>query len=132
MIPQGPYQTFNCILPEDVCKSCPHTQTMADSVGQWASCLKWPVVPCLEPISLLELYVDWCLFSGLCAPIQALEREKRLKGHRPKYYMPGDHIVADSAPWTLSLQSSTWSRFFRWFLQQLPWLNIKIQWDRCF
>ena len=125
MIPQGPYQTFNCILPEDVCKSCPYTQTMADSVGQWASCLKWPVVPCLEPISLLELYVDWCLFSGLCAPIQVLEREKRLKGHRPKYYMRGDHIVADSAAWTLSLQSSTWSRFFRWFLQQLPWLNIK-------
>ena len=132
MIPPGPYHTIDCVLSEDMCKLCPYTCLMAESVGQWASSLQWPLVPCLEPISLLELYVDWCLYSGLSAPLQILEREKRKKGHRPVYQMRGESIVADSAPWTLSLQSSTWSRFFRWFLTNSPNLqHLKVQWNRC-
>ena len=80
-----------------------------------------------EPISLLELYADFCLVTGLMAPVQVVSQEKRRRGHRPGYMMRSDSIVADSASRSLSIQSHFWSRFMRWFRLQIPaFQNLEI------
>ena len=68
-----------------------------------------------EPTSLLESDVDFCLVTGLMAPVQVLSKEKRRRGQRPVYMMRSDSIVADSASRSLSIQSHVWSHFMRWF-----------------
>ena len=118
--PVGECLYSNCHLSRSDIQSCPYTSTLAQSVGEWASQLGWVDPPCTQPISLIELYVDWCLFSGLSAPIQVEEKARRKRGHRPKYFMRGDHIVADMAAWDLSIQSNTWARFFRWYVARVP------------
>ena len=102
-----------------VVNQCPFSSRFAISVSQWACQLQWPVHEApQEPISLLELYVDWCLFSGLTAPIKVAEHHRGRKAI-PVYKFRDESVVADTTLQTMSIQSHTWTRMFRWFLPKI-------------
>ena len=121
--PSGICNYLDCFLSAEDIQNCPFTPKLARAACEWASQLGWVTPPVEEPISLIELYVDFCLFSGLSSPIQIVDKIKRQKGHRPKYALRGDHLKADLATWELSLQSNTWARFFRWMANRVPALK---------
>ena len=117
--PSGTCSYIDCHLSEEHIQGCPYTAEFARAACEWASHLGWVSPPVEQPISLIELYVDFCLYSGLSSPIQIVDKDKRKKGHRPKYALRGDHLTADLAGWELSLQSNTWARFFRWMVARV-------------
>lgn len=124
LLPPGPLLTFDCTLPDGIADNCPYTAQFARAAAQWASCLQWPAAPQPgAPISLLELYCDFVLFSGLLAPVQISTPSERQRGARTKYFLRGDHILADHASLALSIQSRTWTRFVRWFIRHTPALS---------
>ena len=127
LIPGGVIEQLDCSLPEDVITACPFSPRFAQAVVQWACALRWPSHDApVEPISLLELYVDWCLFSDLTAPI--LVPVEGLS--KPQYKFRDESVVADTTLQTMSVQSHTWTRMMRWFVPKIPALQ-HIRFQQC-
>ena len=72
--PSGICNYLDCFLSAEDIQNCPFTPKFARAACEWASQLGWVSPPVEEPISLIELYVDFCLFSGLSSPIQIVDK----------------------------------------------------------
>ena len=124
LIPTGLCETWDCALTDEQIQLCPYSPKFARAVLEWFNQLHWPCgTPSGDPISLIELYADFVLTTGFSAPVQIVDKSKRSKGHKPKYAMRGDSLLADATSWCLSLQSRVWTRFFRWLVENSPSLD---------
>ena len=125
LIPQGPYVTHPCDLPEEDILSCPYNAKFAREVVTWLSKLQWPADHCeaTGPISLIELYTDFCLSTGLSTPVQIIPPSQRTRGTQVQYHLRSEHVLADTAPMNLSDQSKTWTRSLQWVCKRATWYN---------
>ena len=125
LIPQGPFVTHPCDLTEEDILNCPYNAKFAREVVTWLNKLQWPIDNCEDtgPISLIELYTDFCLSSGLSTPVQIIPPKQRTRGTQVQYHLRGDHVLADVAPMNLSDQSKTWTRSLQWVCKRATWYN---------
>ena len=125
LIPTGPYIQHPCDLSEEDILNCPYNSTFARAVVAWLSELQWPIDDCeaTGPISLIELYADFCLFSGFSTPVQIIPPCQRTRGTQVQYHLRHEHVLADLAPMNLSDQSRIWTRSLQWVCRRATWYN---------
>ena len=100
-------EPFQLTIPELPCK---FGDTFLRRVETWAKCLSWPAVS-TGHVSLLELYVDFTLFSKSLCPVP-FGGGKGTKVQ--KYILKDVDPLALNIHQTLAQQNVIWVRFLRW------------------
>jgi ribonuclease HI len=94
---------------------CPFGHVFAGRVGNWWNLLEWKTGTCT---SLVELYFDFCMYTGTQAPVRFPGNQWRLRD---------TCVQADNSDLRLGLQLHMWVRFLRWLLEQSEGVTLKIQ-----
>eukprot|EP00438_Fugacium_kawagutii_P025640 Skav209571 [mRNA] locus=scaffold281:133458:135524:+ [translate_table: standard] len=110
---------LQCEVPPDATGNCLYGETFMRRVIDYFTGLEWDFSQ--PPVSLLELYADFTLYTGTLAPV-LLTRQCLGLTAGPKVYRLKDMIlVADMTYQSLQNQSRVWQRAIKWLLQH--WLN---------
>ena len=110
---------------EDLGLSCPFEKTFFDRVAAWFSSLQWPQAHTArtQGVSLLELYVDFVVYSQSESPIN-----DQKKGFKANYYLlDGDPLLQEAgAP--LHKHTKSWMTFWKWVVTNQV-VDAPIVWD---
>lgn len=112
--------SFQSLIPaKDLCRPFPRPNNVVackfgdlflERVIDWASKLLWPVQPhgC---VSLLELYIDFTIYTGTQVPVPVTKLKDRSVGsYQLRDQSPDAKIITP----TLGEQSVIWARFIKW------------------
>ena len=103
----GICRPFELVTPE---VTCPFGNIFLDRVIGWAKNLKWPENS-QGQISILELYIDFTLFTKSLAPVSLPPENKKYKCC---YKLSDIDKLAAVTPQSLAQQSIVWNRFIKW------------------
>ena len=105
-----------CDISDDVCDQCPFGATFARRVRAYFHMLPWD---CSQaPVSALEVYIDYCLFTGSVVPVRVDDATD--PSTKEQFALPDLDISADSFQVPLVTQSRTWVRMIKWILARWP------------
>ena len=98
---------FDVVAPD---VPCPFGDVFLQRVVEWAKHLKWPQNSNTQ-VSILELYIDFTIFTKTLAPVSLPPENKKYKC----CYKLGDlDKLASVTPQSLAQQSVVWNRFIKW------------------
>lgn len=87
----------------------------------WLACLRWGDAPCQErDVSLLEMYIDFCITTSSRAPVNIFGKKERDKYTCYKYIMTDIEQRVDIGTCTLSQQHRVWTKAITWLHRQCP------------
>ena len=101
-------ENFRIDIPQDV--TCPFGDIFLQRVVEWAKRLEWPSNG-YGQVSMLELYVDFTLFSKSLAPVSLPPENKKYKCC---YKLSDLDKLASVTIQNLAQQSIVWNRFIKW------------------
>ena len=106
--------TCQCSLDDDVLKACPFGFTFAKRVCDYFDGLRWDLDQ--QPVSCLEVYVDFCLSTSSVAPVctngvSATFRRKQI------FELPDMSVAADAFNVPLVSQSRIFVSMIKWLLR---------------
>lgn len=115
-IDEARLQVLHCHVETGTLAQCPFGGLFAERVVKYFAGLSWDFSA--PSVSLLELYIDFCLSTGTLAPVLL---DSGTRGPRGKmiqhYYLPDRWPAADGCSQLLSTQHSIWMRTIRWLLK---------------
>ena len=89
---------------------CPFGNDFLQRVVTWASALGWPVNPTMQ-ISMLELYIDFTIFTRSLTPVPTvIANDRRVT----KYGLRDLDVNAKVITHNLAQQNVVWTRFHKW------------------
>lgn len=110
---------------DDLLVPCPFGKVFYNRVMAWFADLHWPLThtPCRGGgISLLELYVDFVVFTQSESPIN-----DQKKGSKATYYLLDDPLLREAgAP--LHKHTKTWMTFWKWVVNNQV-VSAPLVWD---
>eukprot|EP00438_Fugacium_kawagutii_P027150 Skav201186 [mRNA] locus=scaffold2736:230692:235800:+ [translate_table: standard] len=87
----------------------------------WLRTLKWGDSPAGgSDISLLELYIDFCLVTSSFAPVNVFTKKERDRYTCYKYVLTDVEDRVDFGTWTLSQQYRVWTKVVVWLHKHCP------------
>ena len=110
---------IHCEFPidGDVLNSCPFGIEFAQTVRTYLRGLTW--FPTGEPVSLLEIYLDFSISQKMMTPVLLPTGLKKSKGRMiKKYELRHRNLLADEQPCDLASQSKVWHACISWFWKQ--------------
>eukprot|EP00435_Cladocopium_sp_Y103_P023529 s1438_g5.t1 len=107
-----------CVVEQKDIDLCPYTSVFAQRVVQYFHHLQWD--PEAPSVSCLELYVDFCLWTGTVAPCLLHVGARNSRGPVRSYVLPDMSPAADAVQATLREQSRVWSKVLAWLRDCCP------------
>eukprot|EP00438_Fugacium_kawagutii_P019764 Skav203654 [mRNA] locus=scaffold2755:35547:39857:+ [translate_table: standard] len=90
-------------------------------IVSWLQCLRWGPTPQAGcDISLVELYIDFCLSTFSRAPVNVFTTAERQKFGYYNFALMDLEGRADAAIQTLAQQTETWTRSILWLRKHCP------------
>lgn len=110
---------------EDLGLSCPFEKTFFDRVAAWFSSLQWPQAHTArtQGVSLLELYVDFVVYSQSESPIN-----DQKKGFKANYSLSDGDPLLQEAGAPLHKHTKSWMTFWKWVVTNQV-VDAPIVWD---
>ena len=103
---------MSCVVPRKAIQQCRFGDVFAERVVKYFHGLEWDYTQ--QPVSCLELYVDFVHWSGSMAPCLVYAGKKGPRGKIRSYELPDMCPIADSANETMRQQSRTWTKMLAW------------------
>ena len=101
-----------CVVGQDILDKCPFNGVFVQRVVNYFHDLQWDFDA--PNVSCLELYVDFCLWTGTIAPCLLHVGDRNARGPIRSYALPDLSPAADVVQFTLREQSRVWSKILAW------------------
>ena len=101
-----------CVVAQADVDKCPYGSVFARRVVNYFHNLQWDFEA--PSISCLEMYVDFCLWTGTVAPCLLHVGARNARGPVRSYVLPDQSPQADAVQSSLRDQSRVWSKVLSW------------------
>ena len=123
----APVSNIHFAFPDwdDLWVACPMGRVFYERVATWFRCLHWPQShsPNRPGISLLELYVDFVVYSQGESPIN-----DKKKGFKAEYYLLDSDPLLKETGAPLQKHTKSWMTFWKWVLSNQV-VGAPLSWD---
>eukprot|EP00435_Cladocopium_sp_Y103_P029385 s1966_g7.t1 len=107
-----------CVVAQDAIDKCPYNPVFAQRVVRYFHNLQWDFEA--PSISCLEMYIDFCLWTGTVAPCLLHIGARNARGPIRSYVLPDQSPQADAVQSSLREQSRVWSKVLCWLRENCP------------
>ena len=110
--------TIPCVVDSAAIDKCPFNSIFAQRVVSYFHNLQWDFEA--PSVSCLELYFDYCLWTGTVSPSLMHVGARNARGPVRSYVLPDISPAADACQSTLREQSRVWSKILAWLRENCP------------